>query len=166
MSVRNLTVAALLASAVLSPVAAQGKPDFSGSWKVNAEKSDPMGGMGGGGGGGGMGMAMAPITITQKDGKLSIETKRGEQVTTATYNLDGSESTNTTMRGESKSKVSWDGSSLVISSESAFNGPNGAMTVTSKEVRSLSADGKTMTVVRTSQTPNGEMTRKTVYDKQ
>jgi hypothetical protein len=163
MSVRNLTVAALLASAVFSPVAAQGKPDFSGSWKVNAEKSDPMGGMGGGGGGG---MGTSVVTITQSATKLVVETKRGEQVTTATYNLDGSETTNTTQRGESKSKVSWDGSSLVISSESSFNGPNGAMTVTSKEVRSLSADGKTMTVVRTSQTPNGEMTRKTVFDKQ
>ena len=37
---------------------------------------------------------------------------------------------------------------------------------TSKEVRSLSADGKTMTVVRTFQGQSGEMTRKTVYDKQ
>jgi len=166
MSVRNLTVAALLASAVFSPVAAQGKPDFSGSWKVNAEKSDPMGGMGGGGGGGGGGMGTSLVTITQSATKLVVETKRGEQVTTATYNLDGSETTNTTQRGESKSKISWDGSSLVISSESSFSGPNGAMTVTSKEVRSLSADGKTMTVVRTSQTPNGEMTRKTVFDKQ
>jgi len=165
MSVRTLTLTtALLASAVIGPAAAQGKPDFSGSWKLNVEKSDPMGGMGGGGGSGGM--AMAPITITQKDGKLSIESKRGEQVTTAVYNLDGSESTNTTMRGESKSKVSWDGNSLVITSESTFNGANGPMSVTSKEVRSLSADGKIMTVVRTSQTPNGEMTRKTVFDKQ
>ncbi|HEU5219745.1 MAG TPA: hypothetical protein VFU23_13890 [Gemmatimonadales bacterium] len=163
MSVRNLTVAALLASAVLSPVAAQGKPDFSGSWKVNTEKSDPMGGGMGGGGGGG---AAATITITQSATKLTVETHRGEQVTTATYNLDGSESVNTTQRGESKSKATWDGASLVINSESSFTGPNGAMTVTSKEVRTLSADGKTMTVVRTSQTPNGEMTRKTVYDKQ
>ncbi len=165
MSVRNLTVAALLASAVLSPLAAQSKPDFSGSWKMNMEKSDPMGRMGGGGGGGG-GMAMAPITITQSADKLVITSTRGDQVTTATYNLDGSESVNAGMRGETKSKVSWDGASLVIASESSFNGPNGAMTVTSKEVRSLSADGKVMTVVRTSQTPNGEMTRKTVFDKQ
>jgi len=163
MSVRSLTVAALLASAVLSPVSAQSKPDFSGSWKLNVEKSDPMGGMGGGGGGG---MAMGPITITQTAATLVIESKRGESVVTTTYKLDGTESTNTTQRGESKSKVSWDGSSLVINTESTFNGANGAMTVTSKEVRSLSADGKTMTVVRTSQTPNGEMTRKTVFDKQ
>jgi hypothetical protein len=47
-----------------------------------------------------------------------------------------------------------------------MSGPNGDMQVTSKEVRSLSADGKTMTVVTTSQGPNGETTRKMVYDKQ
>ena len=35
-----------------------------------------------------------------------------------------------------------------------------------KEVRSLSADGKAMTVVSTRQSANGETTRKTVYDKQ
>jgi hypothetical protein len=166
MSVRNLTFAALLASAVFSPVSAQSKPYFCGSCKLNVEKSDPLGGLGGGGGGGGGGMATSATTITQTADKLIIETKRGENVTTATYNLDGTESTNTSQRGESKSKASWDGASLVINTESTFNGANGAMTVTSKEVRSLSADGKTMTVVRTSQTPNGEQTRKTVYDKQ
>ena len=51
MSVRILTVAALLGSIALQPVLAQGKTDFSGNWKINTEKSDPMGGGGGGGGG-------------------------------------------------------------------------------------------------------------------
>jgi hypothetical protein len=164
MSVRTLTLTALLATAAIGPAAAQGKPNFSGSWKLNVEKSDPMGGLGGGGGG--SGMATAVITITQKDGKLSFESKRGEQVITAVYNLDGSESTNTTMRGESKGKVSWDGNSLVLTIESTFHGASGPVPVTSREVRSLSADGKTMTVMRTSQTPNGEIKRKTVFDKQ
>jgi hypothetical protein len=90
----------------------------------------------------------------------------GEMTRSSVYNLDGSESVNTTQRGESKSKVTWDGANLVITTESTFNGPNGAMTSTSKEVRSLSADGKTMTVTTTRTTPNGEMTTKRVYDKQ
>jgi hypothetical protein len=164
MSARILTVAALLATVALQPANAQAKADFSGTWKLNVEKSDPMQGGGGGGGGGGM---AAPITITQSGGKLVIESKRGEQTVTSTYNLDGSESVNPGMRGgETKSKATWDGNNLVISSESSFTGPNGAMTVTSKDVRSLSSDGKTMTVVSTRQTPNGETTTKRVYDKQ
>ncbi|HEV8150251.1 MAG TPA: hypothetical protein VGP61_08720 [Gemmatimonadales bacterium] len=158
MSARILTMAALLGSIVFSPVAAQGKTNFSGAWKLNTEKSDPMGGMGGGGGGG-MGMGNAVTTITQTDTKLTIESKFGDQVRTSTYNLDGSESVNPGRNGDNKSKLHWDGASIVIETVSASGS-------TSKEVRTLSADGKTMTVVRTSQGPNGETTRKTVYDKQ
>lgn len=168
MTARILTVAALLGSLALSQSAAQGKADFTGTWKLNVEKSDPMGGGPGGGGGGmGAGMAGAITTITQTGAKLTIEVKIADQAArVANYNLDGTESVNTTQRGESKSKVAWDGASLVITSESSFNGPNGAMTTTSKAVRTLSADGKTMTVTTTRQTPNGETTTKQVYDKQ
>jgi hypothetical protein len=42
----------------------------------------------------------------------------------------------------------------------------GENAVTTKSVRTLSDDGKTMTVVTTRPGPNGETTRKTVYDKQ
>jgi hypothetical protein len=160
MSARILTVAALLASVTLQPAAAQGKADFSGSWKMNVEKSDPMGGGGGGGGGGGNMMATAVTTITQSATQLVIETKFGEQSRTVTYNLDGKESVNPGMRGgETKSTVKWDGASLVIESVSGTG-------QASKEVRSLSAEGKQMTVVSTRQGQNGEVTRKTVYDKQ
>ena len=165
MTARILTTAALLATFAASPSLAQGKADFSGSWKMNVEKSDPMGGGGGGGGGGGM-MRDAVTTITQTATELTIVTKVGENTRTATYKLDGSESVNAGMRGETKSKAKWDGASLVIENVSNVTGPNGDMQVTSKDVRSLSADGKTMTVVSTRQGQNGETTRKTVYDKQ
>ena len=166
MSARILTVATLLAAVAQGPLSAQGKADFSGNWKLNVEKSDPMGGGpgGGGGGGGGGGMASAITTITQAAGKLTIEVKVGDQPPrVSNYNLDGSESVNTTQRGESKSKVSWDGANLVITTESAFNGN----TFTTKSVRSLSADGKTMTVTTTRPgRDGGETTTKQVYDKQ
>jgi hypothetical protein len=161
MSARILTVAALLATVALQPAAAQGKADFSGSWKLNVEKSDPMGGGGGGGGGGGANMMATAVTvITQSATQLVIETKFGDQSRSATYNLDGKESVNPGMRGgETKSTVKWDGASLVIEGVNATG-------QASKEVRSLSADGKQMTVVTTRQGQNGEMTTKRVYDKQ
>jgi hypothetical protein len=163
MSARILTTATLLATFAASPALAQAKADFSGAWKMNVEKSDPMGGGGGGGGG----MRDGVTTITQTATELTIVTKFGENSRTVTYKLDGSESVNPGMRGgETKSKAKWDGASLVIESVSNVTGPNGDMQVTSKEVRSLSADGKTMTVVTTRQGQNGETTRKTVYDKQ
>jgi len=162
MSARILTVAALLTSLALQPAIGQAKPNFSGTWKINTEKSDPMGG--GGGGGGGMGGMMAPLTITQTATELVTEQTMGDQVRKATYYLDGRESTNPGMRGgEAKSKASWDGNSLVIETTSMM----GENQVTTKTVRSLSEDGKTMTVVTTRPNQSGEMTtRKTVYDKQ
>ena len=112
-------------------------------------------------------MRDAVTTITQTGTELTLITKFGEQTRNISYKLDGSESVNPGMRGgETKSKAKWDGVSLVLEHIRNMSGPNGDMQVTSKEVRSLSADGKTMTVVTTSQGPNGEMTRKMVYDKQ
>ena len=162
MTARFLSTAALLAAFATAPALAQAKPDFSGSWKLNVEKSDPMGG----GGGGGM-MRDAVTTITQTATELTVVTKFGENSRTATYKLDGTESVNPGMRGgETKTKAKFDGATLVLEHTRNMSGPNGDMQVTSKEVRSLSEDGKTMTVVTTTQGPNGEMTRKMVYDKQ
>jgi hypothetical protein len=162
MSARILTVAALLTSLAVQTAVGQAKPNFSGTWKINTEKSDPMGG--GGGGGGGMGgMMAAPITITQTETELVEERTFNDQVRKSTYFLDGRESSNPAGRGgEAKSKARWEGDALVIETTRMM----GENQVTTKAVRTLSADGKTMTIVSTTPGPNGEVTRKTVYDKQ
>ena len=71
------------------PARAQTKPDFSGTWTINAGKSDPAP-EGGGGGGGGAG----PLTIKQTatDSRVTSEGRQGPQ--TMTYKLDGSASSN------------------------------------------------------------------------
>ena len=152
---------ALAGFAVLtSPLVAQ-HPDFSGTWKLNAEKSDARPGRGGGM------MGMGDVQITQSDGKLVITMSMGERSRTTTYHLDGSESSNSGMRGNQMVTTSrWDGPSLVTEGNNTVSTPNGDMQVKTKEVRSLSADGKTMTVVTTSTTPQGERTRTTIFDKQ
>ncbi len=148
-------------------VFAQAKPDFSGTWTLDPAKSEmggPGRGMGGGGMGGG-GMMGGPMTVTIKQtaADLTIERKMGDQMMTATYKLDGSESVNKGMRGNDvKSTAKWDGSNLVITSTQE-NQQGGAMQST--EVRSLSPDGKTMTVEMTRQTPRGEMKQKMVFNK-
>ena len=58
-----------------------------------------------------------------------------------------------------KSVAKWVGAALVVTTTSA----NGMV---STETRTLSADGKTMTVVRESTGQNGPTKRTTVYDKQ
>lgn len=159
MSSRILTLTAVLTSFALHAAVGQAKPNFSGTWKMNVEKSDPMGGGGGGGGG----MTPGALTITQSETELVTEQTFGEQVRKATYYLDGRESTNPGGRGgEAKSKARWEGASLIIETTSMM----GENAVTTKTVRTLSEDGKVMTVVTTRPGPNGETTRKTVFDKQ
>ena len=162
---RALIVAVALAALVALPVAgwAQAKPDFSGSWTMDPAKSDPAPARGGGGGGGGRGggrgggVAMQ-MTIKQTPAALTIDRTMGQGTQTAVYKLDGSESTNTVGQGEAKSKAMWDGSKLVITTTQSITGPNGAMTIDSKDVYSL--DGGMLTLENTRTTPNGAQTRK------
>jgi hypothetical protein len=151
-----------IVAAVILPFAvrAQGKADFSGTWTLDAAKSDPPAqGRGGGGGGGGT------LTIKQTGTELSITSEGRQGPQTMTYKLDGSESTNQVMgRGgasTAKSTAKWDGSSLVIETTRDFNGT----AITTKEVRRLDSGGKEMHVETTAQTPNGEQKRKVVYTK-
>src|SRR5262249_10643888 len=125
-------------------------------------KSDPppqgRGGRGFGGGGG-------SVTIKQTGSELAITSEGRQGPQTMTYKLDGSESSNQVMdRGGAqtvKSTAKWDGSSVVIETTRDFQGT----AITTKEVRRLDNGGKDMIVESTTQTPQGEMKRKTVYSK-
>ena len=144
---KRLVLLAFAAAVVLPFTArAQMKTDFSGTWTLDAAKSDAPGGRGGRG-------PQGPITIKQTASEIAI----GQ----ATYKLDGTESVNQLQgRGgmvEAKSKAHWDGAKLVIETTRDIGGN----TVTSTETRSLSADGKEMTVETTF---NGN-TRKAVFTK-
>jgi hypothetical protein len=149
---RLVLFVAVMALAVAGVAFAQAKPDFSGTWTLDAAKSDQMGGGGMGRGPGG------PMTITQTANELVIERTMGDQAVKQTYKLDGSESVNAgPMGGESKSKAAFDGNKLVI--KTVRDTPNGTMETTA--TYSLSADGKEMTVLNVSS--RGE--RKAVYTK-
>ncbi len=141
---------------------AQGKTNFSGTWVRDAARSDaPPAGRGGRGGM----MAEDSRTITQTATELTVEIKRGENVQKLVYKLDGSESVNPAGRGgEVRSKVSWDGAKLVINSSQTMSMGGNEMTITTKEVWEIAADG-TLTITTTRQTPQGERTTKSVYTK-
>jgi hypothetical protein len=144
-----------------SPILAQ-KPDFSGAWKLNEAKTDaPMAG----GNSGRMGPP-AELFITQSDSKLVIEQKSAERSRLLTYYLDGRESKNPGMRGnEMVTKSTWVDNTIVTEGENTFATPNGEMKISTKEIRSLSSDGKSMTVLMTMVSPRGTMTRTMVYDR-
>jgi hypothetical protein len=149
----------VVALALVMPIAAwaQSKPDFSGTWTVNAEKSDPPPGGGGGRGPGG------PITIKQTATELSITSEGRQGPQTLTYKLDGSVSTNPGRGGtEVKSTAKWDGSTLVIETTQDMGGT--PVTITAK--RRLDNGGKDLIVETTNPGgPNGPTTRKVVFTK-
>ena len=55
--------------------------------------------------------------------------------------------------------------SLKLSSSRTFSGPQGEVTVTTKETWKLSTDGKTLTVDRENASPRGNQTSKLVFTK-
>ena len=157
--------------------------NLGGTWVRDKDKSDPpmMRGPGGGGGGGqrprggGGGRAMADAQITlvlkQTPNELSLTRKivaGGEErpATEQKFTLDGKENTNTSQRGELKSKSKWNKDTLVVQGTQKVTTPNGEFELEIKDEYSLSADGKVLTVSTTRTTPGGEQTSKQVYNKQ
>jgi len=124
--------ATVLIAALVLPSAsqAQGKPDFSGTWKMDQTRSEsavqnePIG----------------PVTlvIAQTPAEVRIETTRAQGSSVVTYNLDGSEIK--IPGGTAKSH--WDGTTLVVEAVRDIQG----QTVTTRETRRLSADGNEMLV--------------------
>ena len=158
----------IIAAAVLSVASiafAQAKPDFSGSWTVDASAmpAPPAGAEGRGGGRGGM--MGGPMVVKQTADSLTIEQTRGENKVVSTYKLDGTESVNKMTRGrgenatevEVKSTAKWDGNKLVISTQQPGRG--GEMMT---QVQTWSLDGGVLTIERPAQ--DGTV-RKTVYKK-
>ena len=65
-----------------------------------------------------------------------------------------------------KTIAKWDGSKAVINTSRTMTGQDGAaMTTTSKATYELSADGKTLTVSRDSESPRGKSSTTSVYTK-
>jgi hypothetical protein len=168
---RAMTLLSAIAAVLVGAgVFAQEKPDFSGRWTL-AQSTPPQdagsgrstrggfgsagglfgggrggsgsgkGGFGGGQGGrGGSGPAQT-LVIKQDAETLTIEGATDQGTQTNTYKLDGSESVNSTQRGQIKSKASWDGNKLVITSTGVVSMMGKSMTIETKEVFWLDMDG-------------------------
>ena len=85
-----------------------------------------------------------------------------------TYNLDGSETTGEMGRGKfaRKATLSSDGKTLELVSKVTFQTQDGnEVTTTSTDKLTLSADGKSLTVVRHSESPRGPQDSTLVFNK-
>jgi hypothetical protein len=135
---------------------AQSRPDFSGNWRLNAEKSN-FGGL------------SFPAKMTRKvvhEGQdLAITTyqadRSGETTAEAKYAIDGKEWTNALRGGDVKSVLKWDGGVLVVNWKRDVRGT----TLSAEERWTLSPDGKTLTQDSTIDSPNGVITLKLIFEK-
>jgi len=132
---------------------AQAKPDFSGSWTLDAEKTaaaNPQMQAGGGGGRGGRGGGAGAMTIKHDGSTLTVETQGRQGPQSVAYKLDGSEVQVPGGRGgAATAKAMWEGTTIVISTTRDMQGQ---MTTTKQ---TYSMDGDWLVVAR--ETPNGTM---------
>jgi len=154
---KSRTGAALVIAAIVclcaSIATAQTKPNLSGTWKLNPEKSKFVSG----------GPDNLSIKIDHKEPAFAeawfMSTPNGDNSFQAKYTTDGKEAEQEVMGRTAKTSAKWDGAALVIEwqQEGRFF----------KRKITLSADGKTMTKVVTQTRGDGQQTEDTVvFDKQ
>jgi len=148
------TVALIVFAASL---AAQSKPNFSGTWKLNVAKSDfgvlpPSNGR--------------TDVIDHQDPTLkdtvSNDAADGKQEYTLTMTTDGKEAINKPGGLEMKNVATWDASNLSVNTKLQFQGSD----VTIKTTWALSEDGKTLTESAHYESQLGETDQKLIFEKQ
>ena len=170
------------------PMLAIAAQNFSGSWVRDDAKSEPApnaqywltrepnsGGAGGGGGrgaaggrgggGGGRGApAEAVLTVQQDANSLTVTKPQGA---VQKYTLDGKPFNKSMDTGMAKAAISASiqGETVVISTTQPWGGMPGNASLEIKEVWSLSADGKVLTVTTHRNTPALQSSYKTIYNK-
>ena len=154
---KSLTTILVLIVALASFAVAADKPNFSGDWKINIDKSV-------------FGPMPPPSSMTRKiahtDPALSYDEAQsgaqGDLQRTVKYSTDGKETTNDFMGQPTKSTAAWDGSKLVITTKAEFGGTE----VKLIDTWSLSTDGKEFTDVMHIVSPQGEFDITFVLNKQ
>ena len=153
----SLATAAVLLSVSVS---AQGLPNFTGTWTLDAAKSD-------------FGPIPPPesiiMVIDHKEPTLKVnvtqKTPMGEAANDSTYTTDGKDNINK-MRspaGEQdvKSTTKWNGKTLTTSRTIEAQG----MSIGIEETWDLAADGKVLTINRMLKTPQGDFNTKITLNK-
>lgn len=155
-----MTVCALSSAFILSIWAANVGPDFSGTWALDAAKSEGLN-------------PQAPTDITwviAQDAKaIKKEIKGGMFAGTENYKLDGSEVNEDVVRGQFSgkakrmAKVMGEMVELKTVLTGEFNG--NSITITTTQHLELADGGKTLKIHQTSESPQGSRESKLVFTK-
>ncbi len=152
----RILAAVILAASYLA-AQSESKPNFTGKWQMNSQKSD-------------FGKFPMPTSITrtivQKDPELTVETTQrgasGEQTARVVYRTDGVDTKNQLSSGEGVSHAFWDADVLVI--RTTMKNAAG-VDILMEERWSLSADRQTLTTLSHIETSKGGADLKLVCDR-
>lgn len=151
-------VAAVAPTTRPSPAAPEPKPNLTGIWKLNVEKSD-------------FGQFPPPDSrtdkITDNEPSVRIDVAQtggimGGMEFTMDFSADGKETTSTMFGNDVKHTAHWDGNGLVVDSKMESQEGNIQFTST----YTLGGDGKTLSVATHFSGPQGDSDMKMVFDKQ
>lgn len=152
---------AALALALVAVTSAQGRPDFSGRWRVSQAKSTA-----GAIGNGAKVTFSSELIVKQSAGELNVEMRfpRTDPLMATVYKLDGSEVTVPTPAGiTEKARAAWDGEKIVITARRVVSTAFGEFTTDTKEVWSLTPN--TLTIAKTQTSEGLSDTETAVFDK-
>ncbi|HYN07717.1 MAG TPA: hypothetical protein VES67_10025 [Vicinamibacterales bacterium] len=172
----HLLAAAAAVVITSASVAAQSRPDFSGTWVFDASRSSTSGGgrdgARGGGGGRGGGIGLGPpaeqLTVVQNAATIEMQLRIGAATKTVTYALDGSRRSNMVPIGRGGEAAAtyesrWDAGKLVTTITRTLSSPGGSTVIRYREVLSLDKDG--LLGIETTATGPRSGGRKAVYQK-
>jgi hypothetical protein len=150
---------------------AQSQVDFSGTWLLDKSQGDVQQLLGAGQLVTNVQNASLSMAIEQRGTTLKVirtlKNEGEEKHETHTYRTDGTETTNTGMRGETVlTKASWHGPNLVVVSSRKLRIVMREFSINSRGVWSLSPDGKVLTIDAEVHSPRGDQRVKAVFDKQ
>jgi hypothetical protein len=136
--------------------AAADKPNFSGEWKLNIDKSN-------------FGPIPPPnsqvMTIDHQDPQMTTTTDSdgmdGKTNFTVKYKTDGTEAVNEIRGTQAKTTGKWEGEALVVVTKLEVQG----MEITLNNTMKLAPEGKAISAVTKIITPQGEFEQSLVFDK-
>lgn len=166
--VLHLTLTTVMLAMAVSAVASSSafeKANFSGTWKLDAAKSEGLPP--------GMDQVM---TVTQTDDKITLQTKiiteEGEQAVDDGYVVSGQavdfapkSGGGATGKGKRTAKWTADGNGIEVNEEAEFETPDGAVKIHMNRKWLLASDGKTLTIELTYKGPNSVNTSKRTFVK-
>jgi|ERR1051326_1462807 hypothetical protein len=147
----------LLIPLTLLCLSAADRPNFTGDWKMDADKSN-------------FGQLPRPVEyerkIDHKDPLIRMSVRQvsstGEQTVDLKLRTDGQETSNSSRTGEAKTTGKWAGRDLQLTTTREIDGGQAV----TRETWSLADDGKTLTSLTLMRTPRGSFEIKMVLKKE